>query len=234
MMELSSYDIARMIDISAVRANSDETTIKELAEQAQRYRFIAVETLPCMTPLIKNLLEDSPEINIGGNVGFPSGGQATVIKVAEARDLIEMGCSELDVVINISKLISGRDAEVLDDLKAVVDVSENILVKVILECHYLNNDKIRRACDLCIESGADFVKTGTGWAATGATLENIALIKSHVGNSIAIKASGGIRGLETLVEMYRRGACRFGIGLQHAIQIISHVEAVGGTIQLVQ
>ena len=92
-------------------------------------------------------------------------------------------------------------------------------VKVILECHYLSDDEIRRACELCIEAGAAFVKTSTGWAPTGATLENIALIKSCVGDAIVIKASGGIRGFETLKGMYRRGARRFGIGLRTAAPI---------------
>jgi deoxyribose-phosphate aldolase len=86
-------------------------------------------------------------------------------------------------------------------------------VKVILECYYLDDDQIRRGCDLAIAAGARYVKTGTGWAPGGATLENIALIKAHVGDAIGIKAAGGIRSLATLLEMYRLGARRFGIGL---------------------
>lgn len=231
MTELSSFDIARMVDISAVRAESTEDDVRELAEKAIRYRFIAVETLPSMTPLIKSLLAGYPEIRIGGNVGFPSGGQTTRIKVAETQELLQMGCAEVDVVINIGKLISGKYDEVLADLKAVVAAADGTLVKVILECHYLDENQILRGCDACIETGADFVKTGTGWAPTGATLENIALIKSHVGDSIAIKGSGGIRGLETLIEMYRRGARRFGIGLRHATRIIDQIDTSGGAIE---
>jgi deoxyribose-phosphate aldolase len=129
-----------------------------------------------------------------------------------------MGCNEIDMVINIAWLISGRDDYVLQDILGVVDIAKEIvpgtLVKVILECYHLSADQIHRGCDLCIEAGADFVKTGTGWAPSGATLENIALIKAHVGSAIAIKAAGGIRNKETLLEMHRLGAIRFGIGLR--------------------
>ena len=233
MMALTSTDIARMIDISAVRPDSDENTIRLLAENARKYKFLVVETLPSMTPLARDLLRDATDVKIGGNVGFPSGGQTTRIKVEEAKDLIRMGCTELDVVIAVGKLISGRDAEVRDDLRAVVDAAGGTLVKVILECHYLTDDQIRKGCDLSIAAGANFVKTGTGWTSTGATLENIALIKSHVGNAIGVKASGGVRGLETLVEMYRRGASRFGVGLKHAVRIVDQAAASpGGIVQV--
>ena len=130
-----------------------------------------------------------------------------------------MGCDELDMVINVGLLRSGQYQRVLDDIRGVVEVAGTAPVKVILECHYLSDEQIRRGCELCIEAGAAFVKTSTGWAPTGATLENVALIKSCVGDAIGIKAAGGIRGLETLIEMYRRGARRFGIGLSTATRI---------------
>jgi len=130
-----------------------------------------------------------------------------------------MGCDELDMVINLGLLRSGQYQRVLDDIRGVVEVANGVPVKVILECHYLTDAEIRKGCELCIQAGAAFVKTGTGWAPTGATLENVALIKACVGDAIGIKASGGIRGLETLTEMYRRGARRFGIGLRSAPRI---------------
>jgi len=226
MVMLSSFDIARMIDVSAVQANNNEDTVRTLVSYARRYHFLVVETLPSMAPLAINLLRDTPEIKVGGNIGFPSGGQTTATKVVEARELVQYGCTELDIVINIGKLLSGDYTAVRDDLRAVIDVANGVLTKVILECHYLTGDQIRTGCDLCIEAGADFVKTGTGWTPTGATLENIALIKAHVGDAIGIKASGGVRGLETLIELYRRGARRFGIGLPHATRLIEHVNTL--------
>jgi len=224
-MNLTGNEIARMVDLSAVKAEDSEQTIENLVSNARKYHCHLVTTLPSQTPLAWQLLRDEPEIGVGGNIGFPSGGQTTGIKVAETRELIEMGCTELDMAINIGKLVSGCYDEVLQDIQGVVDAAEGTLLKVILECHYLSEDQIRKACDLSIGAGADFVKTGTGWAPSGATLENVRLIKSHVGDAIAIKASGGIRTLDTLLEMYRLGARRFGIGLGWAVKILDQAMA---------
>jgi deoxyribose-phosphate aldolase len=216
---LSIQEVARMTDLSAVRPDTDEAEVRALAEAAKQYRCICVTTLPTYTPLIRELLADAPDIHVSGNVSFPSGSATPTMKVAEAKELLQMGCHELDMVINLGLLRSGQYQRVLDDIRGVVEVANGIPVKVILECHYLTDDEIRRACQLCVEAGAAFVKTSTGWAPTGATLENISLIKACVGDAIGIKASGGIRGLETLTEMYRRGARRFGIGLRAAAHI---------------
>lgn len=211
-MKLAAYDIARMLDLSAVHPEDDKSRIQSLAQRAKKYRCITATALPCYTPLLIELLADSEDVGISGNVGFPSGGVSKTIKVSEAEELIQMGCNELDMVINIGMLRSGAYQYVEDEIKSVVNVAAKVPVKVILECHYLTDDQICKGCELCIKGGAAFIKTGTGWAPTGATLENIALIKSCVGDAITIKASGGIRDLETLIAMYRRGARRFGIG----------------------
>jgi deoxyribose-phosphate aldolase len=218
-MRFTVQEVARMVDLSAVRPDTSEADVRALADMAKTYRCLCTTTFPAYTPLLKELLADAPEVRISGNVSFPSGGATTSMKMAEAKELLQMGCDELDMVINIGLLRSGQYQRVLDDIRGVVEVAGGVPVKVILECHYLSDDEIRRACELCIQAGAAFVKTGTGWAPTGATLENVALIKSCVGDAIGIKASGGIRGLETLIEMYRRGARRFGIGLKSAPRI---------------
>ena len=220
MTQLSSLEIAQMVDLSAVQANDGEAEIQELVATARTYRCYLVTTLPNQTRLVGRLLENDPGMRFSGNVGFPSGGQTTTIKVAEANELVRLGCAELDVMIALGKLISGDDGYVRDELGAVVAAAEGRPVKVILECHHLAKDQILRGCDLSIQAGAAFVKTGTGWAPTGATRENVALIKSHVGDAIVIKASGGIRSLETLLDLYRLGARRFGIGLRWASQIL--------------
>lgn len=231
-MQLTSFDIAQKIDLSAVRAEDGEISIRGLVAAARKYRCHLVTILPSQTLFVKTLLQkgssEEPHIAIGGNVGFPSGGQSTRIKAAETRELVHLGCEEIDMVINIAWLLSGRDDYVLQDILGVVDTAKEIvpgtLVKVILECHHLTADLIRRGCDLCIEAGADFVKTGTGWTPTGATLENISLIKSHVGTAIQIKASGGIRDRHTILEMHRLGADRFGIGLPWVDAIFTDAE----------
>lgn len=232
MAQLTSNDIARMLELSAVQAEHNEDYILSLVEAAKTYNCIVVYALPSWIPLVRDHLGNNTDVIIGGAVGFPAGGTTTSIKAMEVKSFVEMGCRELDVVINIGKLRSGRYDEVRDDLKAVVEAASGYPVKVILECHHLTHDQIRRGCDLSIEAGAAYVKTGTGWAATGATLENVALIKAHVGDAIAIKASGGIRGFETLVEMYRRGATRFGIKVDVGVQILERVAASGGVIEV--
>ena len=227
-MRFTVQEIAQMTDLSAVRAEGDETEIRALADAAKKYGCLCVSTLPWQTPLIKELLAGEADILIDGVVSFPSGGAMPGMKRAEARDLIQMGCDELDMVINIGLLRSGYYRRVLDDIKGVVEVAGSVPVKVILECHYLSDDEIRRGCELCVEAGAAFVKTSTGWAPTGATLENVALIKSCVGNAIGVKAAGGIRELDTLMEMYRLGARRFGLGLRSAKQILEQCAARSG------
>ena len=129
---------------------------------------------------------------LGGCVGFPSGGVTTTVKVFETCEQVQTGNAEIDMMINLGQLLSGRVDVGRGEIRAVVATAAPRPVKVILECHYLNADQIRTACDLCIQAAAHFVKTGTGWAPTGATLDNISLIKAHVGDAIAIKAAGGV------------------------------------------
>ena len=231
-MKLTYFEIAQLIDLSAVQPNHSNSIIQETVRVAKQHHCLLVTTLPSQTLLAKELLMDTPEIKVSGNIGFPSGGQTTKIKTAEARELVEMKCDELDMVLSIGKLLSGDDKYVFDDIKAVIDTAEGKPVKVILECHYLDNDQIRRGSELAVKAGAAFIKTGTGYTQTGATFENVSLIKSIVGDSAAIKASGGVRNLETILEMYRRGARRFGIGIRSGSQILQECsELPGGCIE---
>lgn len=230
---LSVQDLARMTDLSTVTAASSEADVRRMAECARQWQCVAVFTLPSMTEMVRELLADQPAVAIGGVVGFPSGGTLTSSKVAEARELARLGCHELDMVINIGRLRSGHDQAVRDDVRAVVEAGEGRPVKVIFECHYLTDDEIRRACALCVEAGAAFVKTGTGWAPTGATPENIALMKACVGEACGVKAAGGVRSLETLVQLYKLGATRFGIGSEAATRIFEECAALpGGVVEL--
>jgi deoxyribose-phosphate aldolase len=232
-MKLTSHDIARMMDVSVLSADTTEQDVRDLAAFAKKYQCVAVFTLPGQVPLIKQLLADEPHIGVGGAVGFPSGGETTKTKVAETKELLQLGCNEIDMVINIGMLCSGRYQYVGDEIKAVADAANGLPLKVILECHYLNDDQIRKGCELCLEAGVAFVKTGTGWAPTGATVENITLMKSCVGDTIGVKAAGGVRDLETLGELYRRGARRFGLGLKSAITIFDEcAELPGGILEL--
>lgn len=220
------HELARMVDVTMVRAENTEAEIRRMVELALHYRCVNVTSLPCHTALVKSLLDRAPDIHLGGTVGFPDGGHMPSIKVAEARELLQLGCTELDMVIAIGLLRSGQHQRVLDDIRGVVEAAGAVPVKVILECYHLSDDEIRRGCELCMRAGAAWVKTGTGWTPTGATLRNVALIKACVGDAISIKAAGGIRTLATVVEMYRLGARRFGLGTAPAARIFE--ECAGG------
>ena len=223
---LTIEDLAQMMDFAAVQTDSSDAVVEETVRTANQYHGYLVTCMPAQTLRAKSLLQELPHPpKLGGNVGFPSGAQTTRIKVAETAEFMEMGVDEIDMVMNVAAHLSGRYKDVRSDIAAVVTAAQGKPVKVILECHYLSEDQIRRGCDLIIEAGAAMVKTATGWAPSGATLENIALIKSHVGDAIGIKAAGGVRGFETLMEMYRRGARRFGVSAKTADKIFKALSA---------
>jgi deoxyribose-phosphate aldolase len=227
-MQLAVNDLARMMDLSVVKTDSDLDAVGKLADQARQLNCCCAYVLPCYVSRLRALLDDAPEVLVGAAVGFPSGAHATEIKAAEARQCVADGAGELDMVINVGMLRSGQYEFVEQDIRAVIDAAGGTLLKVILETHYLTDDEIRRGSEICVRAGADFVKTGTGWAETGATLHNIALIKSIVGDDAQVKASGGVRDLKTLVEMYRLGARRFGVNMKAGVSILQQCAALPG------
>jgi deoxyribose-phosphate aldolase len=232
-MKLAACDLARMIDLSAVRTDVDLAEVRQLADAAKRYHCVCVFVMPCYLPELKRLLADAPDVGLGGVVGFPSGATSTAAKAAEAREQLGLGATELDMVINVGMLRSGCDGYVEDDIRAVVEAAADTPVKVILEAHYLTDEQIVRGSRIAVRAGAAFVKTGTGWAPSGATLHNVSLIKSAVGGAARIKAAGGVRDLRTVVEMIRRGASRFGIGLASGVKIFEELAALpGGVVEV--
>ena len=232
-MKLTARDIARLTDISAVRTPHGEAEIREMVENARRHSFYAVHVLPCWVSFLRELLAGSPEVLAGAPVGFPSGAHRTDIKVAEARALVADGVQEMDMMLNVGKLRSGDRRYVLEDIRAVVQAAGALPVKVIIEAPLLADDQIRLACDLCIQGGAAFVKTSTGWLPGGSSLPLLRLITGHVGQAIQVKAAGGIRDVQTVVEMRRLGVARFGINLHTAVQIVTQVAALpGGAVEV--
>ena len=219
---MSPKKIARMIDLSCVQSSSTLDDIAGAVDLARQHDVAAVFALPAHIPYMMELVGDS-DIMVGAVVGFPDGAATTAGKAAEAAEQLAMGCGEFDMVNNIAWLKGGKDDLYRNDVAAVVAAAEGKPVKVILECHHLTNDEIVRACWLCVEAGAAFVKTGTGWAPTGATLENVKLMKQTVGDRCQVKAAGGVRGLETLLAMHRLGATRFGIGVGTARTILENL-----------
>lgn len=227
MSMTNSYEIARMIDVSAVRTDASLDEIEAIAQACKREKFICAFAMPCFTGHLVDLLKDEAEVRVGGVVGFPSGAETTNIKKATAREHIRTGVDELDMVINVGALKSGLYDQVKEDIRAVVGTAGPIPVKCILEVSYLTDDEIRKGSLLAVEAGAAYVKTGTGWGPKPTTVETIRLIKSTVGDSIRIKAAGGIRSLKTLMEMADAGCSRFGIGLKSAEAIMNEAKMFG-------
>lgn len=231
-MLLTASDVARMIDLSCVRTISNKPDIEEMVEAAKKYGFGQVSVLQCFLPYTKELLAGSTDIRIVGNVSFPSGSDTTSLKVAQAKEMLAVGCDEIDMVMNIGKLRSGDLEEVEADVKVVIDTVRPLTTKVIIEAMALTPEEMEQACNICVRCGATFVKTGTGWLDGRTTLEHVRLIKSIVGNKAKIKASGGIRDLAALVELYKAGARRFGVNLKSGIQIVEECIALGEGVEI--
>lgn len=225
---LRSRDLAALIDISAVQAFHGEADVRELAGIAVSQGFIAAHVLPNFVPLLRSLVPAAGPTLVGGPVGFPSGGHTTSTKVAEAAELVASGAQELDMMINVGRLKSGDLDYVRADIRAVVEAIAPVPLKVILELAHLTDEEIRTAAALVAESGAAFVKTGTGWTENATTLARLKLIIATVGDAVEVKASGGIRSLDSIADMVRLGVTRFGINTQVAVDLLRQCDALPG------
>lgn len=211
-------DIARFIDHTLLKPDATEEMIENLCNEAKKYNFYAVCINPYYVKLAKKILRNS-DVKIATVIGFPLGANTGKIKALEAEESIRDGADELDMVINIAALKNKDYDKVKEDIEEVVKKAKgNALVKVIIETCLLTEDEKVRACNLSLEAGANFVKTSTGFNGKGATVEDIRLIKSVVGNKMKIKASGGIRDYETAIKMIEAGANR--IGASSSVKIV--------------
>jgi deoxyribose-phosphate aldolase len=210
-MKHSCQDIAKMIDHSLLRPELTEQDIRAGCEIAKKYNVATVCCAPAAVPLVKQLLAGS-DVKTTTVVGFPHGYNTTETKVAEAQQAVKDGAVELDMVLNVSKLRSGDHDYVKKDIQAVVEVGHrhNVPVKVIFENYYLEDEQKRIACRLCEEAGADFVKTSTGFAGGGATLEDLKLMRQNVSEKVQVKAAGGVRDLDMALKVREIGCTRFG------------------------
>lgn len=214
---MNQREIARLLDVSAVQATSTRSEVAACAAMAAEYHCKAVFCLSCFTTFLTDERERlGGEFLIGGTVGYPSGQMTTAMKGAEARLVLANGAEEIDMMMNIGFLKSGMDRAVLDDMKAVREITSPLPMKVIIETPLLTDDEIDRAANLVIDAGADWIKTGTGWTPTGTTMEHLRIIRSVIerrGATIGLKAAGGVRSLETLLLMHETyGVGRFGVG----------------------
>lgn len=231
-MILRASDIASMIDLSCVRIISDRADIEEMVEAARRHGFGHVSVLQCFIPYTRKLLLAAPGVGLVGNVSFPSGSDSSSIKVAQAKEMRAAGCDEIDMVMNIGWLRSGQVEDVEADVRAVIEAVRPTPVKVIIEMMVLTPEQVEQACDICVRLGASYIKTGTGWAVRGTTVEDVLLVKSRVGDRIPIKASGGIRDLDALIQLYKAGARRFGVNLKSGIAIVEQAATLAAGIEV--
>ncbi len=208
---LTYEDVAKTIDHSLLRPELDDQFIADGCRLAAKYQVASVCCRPADVPRAVELLAGTG-VAVGTVIGFPHGGTTTAVKVFEAEQALRAGATELDMVINIGALRSGRDGYVRDEIAAVVAPARaaGAIVKVILENAYLDDDQKVRACRLAEDAGADFVKTSTGFAPTGATHEDLALMRRSVSPRIGVKAAGGVRTLDGLLAVMELGVTRIG------------------------
>ncbi len=209
--QLSYRDVAKTIDHSLLRPELDDAFIEAGCRLAAEYDVASVCCRPADIRRAAGLLAGS-DVAVGATIGFPHGNHLTATKVFEAGQALTDGAVELDMVLQIGALKSGRDAEVQADIEAVVRLAHDAgaLVKVILENAYLTDDEKVRACQLSEAAGADFVKTSTGFAPGGATHEDIILMRRSVSPRVRIKAAGGVRTLDALLAVLELGVTRVG------------------------
>lgn len=215
---LTTREIAKMIDHSLLQPDMTEKDIAEGCKTARRFNVASVCVRPYDVKFCKQLLSGT-EVLVSAVVGFPHGNSAIETKVFESLQVIEDGASEIDVVLPIGKVRSGDWSYVEREVAAVLEKAHerNAIVKVIFENHYLTTEEIIRCCRLCDSLGADFVKTSTGYASTGATVEHIRLMRENCDARVEIKAAGGIRTLDQFLALYRAGATRQGTRSTQAI-----------------
>lgn len=208
-MELSRVELAQMIDHTLLKPESKTEDILRICQEATQFGFAAVVVNPTHVSLAAETLKNS-EVKVCTVIGFPLGATTAETKKFEAKDALENGANELDMVINIGALKSAEFDRVRQDITGVVKVAKGNIVKVIIETCYLTEEEKVKACQLAKEAGAHFVKTSTGFGPGGATLEDVKLMRKTVGADTGVKAAGGIRTNEDALRMIQAGATRLG------------------------
>jgi deoxyribose-phosphate aldolase len=223
---MNSYDAARLIDISAVRTTHTLSDIEEIVKIAKQYHFINVHSLPCWTSTVRKLLVGENDIYTGAPVGFPGGAHKTEIKLLEAEHLIKDGVQEMDIVMNVSRFRNREYKYVSDEIKKILTITpDSVRTKVIIEINALTDEEIDKACEVIPDTGAEFIKTGTGWISAPINIARIKRIKDLTKGRMKVKASGGIRTREEFEELVNYGIERFGINLKTSMEIVSSYPA---------
>ena len=217
-MSLTPKDIAGMLDHSTLQPWLTEDDIRRGCEVALKYQTASVCARPCDVPILSEMLKGSP-VKVCTVIGFPHGAHQTAVKVAEAKQALAEGCEELDMVINIGRMIRGDEDYVRGEIRQICEHAHaaGAIVKVILETCYLTDEQKKRACELSEEAGADFVKTSTGYGSKGCTVEDLRLMRAAVSPAVKVKGSGGIRDLDAVLAAKAAGADRCGVSATEKI-----------------
>ena len=202
-------DIAKYIDYTLLKATATPADIEKLCKEALEYGFYSVCVNSGYVPLAAEQLKGS-KVKVCTVVGFPLGAMSTQAKLYETSVALSQGAQEIDMVLNVGLFLSGNVAKVLDEIALLKQETGDRVLKVIIETCYLNDDQKRLASQVCVDAGADFVKTSTGFGTGGATLADVQLIKEVVGDRAKIKASGGIRDKQTALQYISLGVSRIG------------------------
>lgn len=205
----TGVELASTIDHTLLKAVADEAALRKLCKEAVTHHFASVCINPCWVPLCVQELKGSG-IPVCTVIGFPLGANSSAIKAAEASLAVSQGASEIDMVMNIGLAKSGRWNDVANDIREVVQASKPTIVKVIIETCHLDKEEKVLACRAAVAAGANCVMTSTGFGTGGATAEDVQLMKQAVGDSLKVKASGGIRTMCDAVAMLDAGASRIG------------------------
>ncbi len=220
----SWHNLAGMIDHTLLKPEATREQVMKLCQEAAEYRFACAMVNPTWVALAHSVLAGT-HIAVGTVVGFPLGASLSTTKREEALTLLKLGARELDMVINIGELKSGENAMVVDDIRGVVEVAREAgaLVKVILETCLLNVEEKLRASELAITAGTDFLKTSTGFSTSGASVQDVALLRGVAGSRCGVKAAGGIRTLADAHSLLEAGANR--IGASASVNIVRELGA---------
>jgi len=234
-MALTPHDIAKMLDHSTLQPYLQEEDIRKGCELALKYDCASVCARPSDVPILTEMLSGS-DVKICTVIGFPHGAHETAIKVAEAQLALEEGCQELDMVINIGRMLRGDHDYVKNEIKQIADLAhaKGAIVKVIIETCYLNDEQKKIACELSEAAGADFVKTSTGYGTKGATIEDLKIMRAAVSDKVRVKASGGVRDLDTVLSARAVGASRCGVSATAKIMAEAEERYAAGELKEVE
>jgi len=216
-------EITSVLDHTLLKVDSTWDQIKETCDEAIKYQAASVCIPPAYAAEAVKYVEG--KIPVCVVVGFPNGYSTTAAKVAETREAIANGVSEVDMVINIGFLKSGRYDAVADEIKAIKEACGNKVLKVIVEACLLTEEEKIKMCQIITEAGADYIKTSTGFSTGNATIEDVALFAKHIGPDVKIKAAGGIRSLDDARKMLESGASR--LGSSSIINLLKNKETTG-------